>query len=141
MMAKKKPPKVIEAEAFRLVDCKGNIRAMLAILPAIGQESMPVFEMYDQHEQTRISIQIEPNGSAVISLLRPNGRKAIGVGTNQDGVGIGVYDDKDRMILTADVRIGSEASVRVYDEIGETCIWHSERPRKQGEMDSERSRR
>jgi hypothetical protein len=132
MMAKKKPPKVIEAEAFRLVDSKGNARAMLAFVPAIGQQSMPLFEMYDQHEQTRISMQIEPNGSAVISLLRPNGRKAIGIATDQDGVGIGVFDHKDRMILTAEVRIDSEASVRVYDEIGENCVWHSERPRSQG---------
>jgi hypothetical protein len=94
------PPKVIEAEAFRLRDSSGKVRAQLAMRPKGGVEL--VFQ--DENEEARLAIQSTKDGTPWIGFFDPGEKGRITISVDHDGkASLSVFDKSGNAFTSTSV--------------------------------------
>jgi hypothetical protein len=114
----KRHPEVITAEAFNLVDDKGEIRARLY---ADGPSGITCLHFYDSSGNPSIDIQVSKKGEANIGIKHSNGvNYAVSMGTDSDGsAGLSIGRTDGRIGVTLGVRTGENGAVIVCDAEGQ----------------------
>jgi hypothetical protein len=86
-MARKRSAKQpARSESIVLRDSAGRVRVMIGVF---GNDEFPTFQLNDEQERARVTIQLGPTGRASISLQEADGSGLIGLGADPDG-GIGL---------------------------------------------------
>ena len=75
------PPKLIQAQEFRLVDQNGKTKANLAG----DADGNPILSLFDKDGKRRGIFRTRTNGTATLSLHDPDGKSRVEMDTQEDG--------------------------------------------------------
>ena len=119
-MARKRGPKVIEAEEFRLVDAEGQLWAMLH-----ARDGDPTLELRDEQRRTGLTLKIE-NGRPLINLEYGGELGVVGLGVSEEGdIGIQVSATDGKMRFMLQVSRDGDAKMMLLDRNAESVVWRA----------------
>jgi hypothetical protein len=82
MARKRSTKKPVGPESIVLHDSAGRVRVLIGMF---GGDDQPRFQLNDEQERPRATIQVGPGGRAVISLQDASGGGLISLGVDADG--------------------------------------------------------
>jgi hypothetical protein len=114
-------PKVVEAQQFVLRDSKGRARAILSLE---GKEQFPGFRLLDVKGKTGITIQLDNDGRALVSLESAAG--VVGMSADNNGnIGISISrGDTGMPTFGLGINAGEEIRMTIYDKTG-SPVWQA----------------
>ncbi|HEY3967191.1 MAG TPA: hypothetical protein VGM05_21710 [Planctomycetaceae bacterium] len=108
------------AEELHLVDKNNTSRMILYVESSNGQPSL---QLNGEDGLARIQIALNPDGSPVISLSRPDGKGLIGLGANRgSGVGLSINDQEGNIAIHLCVFSDGARQIDIYDAKGKP-VW------------------
>jgi hypothetical protein len=119
-MPKRDQRRILVAEELHLVDKNNTSRMILYVESSNGQPSL---QLNDEAGLARIQIALNPDGSPVISLSRPDGKGLIGLGANRgSGVGLSINDQEGNIAIHLCVFPDGARQIDIYDAKGKP-VW------------------
>jgi hypothetical protein len=120
-MAKKAPVKVVESQAFHLVNENGELRA---ILQGNVEGMVAMLQMFDQRGLPRLTLQVDNKGETSVSLAGKSGKQQIGLVVKEDGsAGVAIHHASGTYALSFGTDFNEDASIDLYDRSGQITVW------------------
>ena len=121
MARKRNPHGTVQASSFVLVDSAGRPRAILSLM---GDAEIPTFQILDADGATRIAMQVEPPGRALINVQHPRGYPCVGIGADADGAGLSIYGPGEQPAVQVRCETNTDLHITVWDKSGRLS-WQS----------------
>ena len=112
--------RILIAEEIHLVAKDNRSRMILSVNESNGQ---PSIQLNDEAGLARIQIALNPAGSPVIAIMRPDGKTLVGFGANRDtGVGMSINDQDGNVAIHLCSFPDGTRQIDIYDRDGKP-IW------------------
>jgi hypothetical protein len=125
-MARRRTPRRPAApQTITLCDSAGRVRIILGCL---GNAELPTLQMNDSNERARATIQIDPDGRAVISLQASSGQGLIGLGADERGeIGFSLTRPSGLPVVSLSWSEAEGLRLEVWDHSGRP-VWQGFEP-------------